>query len=218
MIYLYAITDREAAAPATLGLVEKEVQLVKAPEAAGLYSSHQQLEIRAQADMLWRHEQVVEAAMEAAPTLPVRFGTTFENKATLLSLLTREGARLRRQLDAVRGCVELAVRVGLAEAGPDAAASKDGRGYLEAKLVKRHRQEAIVRDALGPLRDWAVRERHAEGRSDSEMICASYLVRSDQVNRFSEQVTLVAERNPELWLSCTGPWPPYSFATAEEAA
>ena len=51
-----------------------------------------------------------------------------------------------------------------------------------------------------------------------EVVCASYLVPTDGVERFAEQVRTVADRHPELWLSCTGPWPPYSFVELQVAA
>jgi hypothetical protein len=63
-----------------------------------------------------------------------------------------------------------------------------------------------------------VHARTEEGRSQGEVVCASYLVPSDGVERFAEQVRVVADRHPELWLSCTGPWPPYSFVELEVAA
>jgi len=218
VIYLYAIIERLARAPACVGLNNGEVLAARASEVAGIYSRHEQIEARPEPAVLWRHEQVVEAAMGTGPALPVRFGTTFADENALLSSLEREGQRLSQRLDRVRGCVELAIRVGQAEARPREQPPRDGRAYVESKLDRLRRRQAIVRDTLRPLGDLAVETSHADGGSESEVVCASYLVESDQVDRFSESVTHLAERNPRLWLSCTGPWPPYSFSGLEEAA
>jgi len=218
VIYLYAITEADAAVPDCRGLEDAELRLAPAREVAGLYSTHRSLEVRPQPEALWRHDQVVEAAMAAGPALPARFGTTFAAGDALTSALEREHDRLRDQLERVRGCVELAVRVGLAERAAIEPAPEGGREYVERKLARRRRQQALARETLSPLGEVAVRARHEEGRSEDEVIRASYLVRADEVDRFSERVTLLAERNPQLWLSCTGPWPPYSFAGFEEAA
>ena len=218
MIYLYAITEPDPAVPACRGLEDTEVLLARASEVTGLYSEHERIDPRPDPEALWGHDQVVEAAMEAGPTLPTRFGTIFTDEQTLVASLEEEGHRLRRQLERIRGCVELAVRVGLVDANPDDPPPSDGRGYLEAKLSERRRQHEIVRDTLGPLSEIAVRAHHDSSRSEDQVICASYLVRSDHVDRFSDEVTVLADRNPELWLSCTGPWPPYSFARSEDDA
>lgn len=218
MIYLYAITAATAQVPTSLGLEDAELRLARAHEVAGLYSIHERLDPRPEPEALWRHQQVIEAAMQVGPALPVRFGTTFERGDALIASLQRRGADLRGQLDRVKGCVELAVRVGLAQPGPGERIPEDGRGYLEARLARRRRERAIVDDTLAPLRELAVGERHGDGRAETEIVRASYLVPSDEVERFSAEATLLAERNPEIWLSCTGPWPPYSFATSEAAA
>jgi gas vesicle protein GvpL/GvpF len=216
VIYLYAITEPTVSAPACRGLDDGELRLARTAQVAGLYTEHRRLEPRADADTLWRHEQVVEEAMKAGPALPVRFGTTFADDAALGLELERDGDRLRQQLDGVRGCVELAVRVGVAGGRHDAAA--DGREYVEAKLARRRMQQAIAHDTLAPLAELAVRTRTEEGGTEGEVICASYLVPSDGVELFADQVSSLADRNPGLWLSCTGPWPPYSFVELEVAA
>lgn len=218
MIYLYAITEADARAPDCVGIEDAQLALASASDVAGLYSLHERIEVRPEPEALWRHERVVEAAMEAGPALPARFGTTFEDEDALISSLERESQHLRGQLQEVAGCVELAVRVGLMDTDAHDAGAADGRGYLEAKLARRRSQQSLVNDTLEPLRRLSVRERHSDGASEQETMRASYLVRSDQVSRFSEQVTLVAQSNPHLWLSCTGPWPPYSFAELKDAA
>lgn len=216
MIYLYAIIDASAAVPVCKGLDDALLGLARSSSVAGLYSTHDTLDPRPEPDALWRHEEVVEAAMDRGPALPVRFGTTFADEAALMRVLEREGDRMQRQLRRVSGCVELAVRVGLPERSEPIA--QDGRGYLEARLAGRRTQQAVVRQVLAPLGDLATRTRSDQARGDGNVICASYLVAHDRVERFADEVKALADRAPELWMSCTGPWPPYSFVELEDAA
>lgn len=208
MIYLYAITESSAPVPAFTGLDGAPLHLARSSKVAGLYSRHDQIEPAVAPGVLWRHEQVVEAAMKHGPTLPVRFGTTFTEDDALMRALESDGERLHRQLERVRGCVELAVRVGVADT--EEPAPVDGRRYVEAKLAGRREREAAER-TLAPLAGLAVSARSSESQGQRGVICGSYLVHANGVERFTDEVRLLQRQNPELALSCTGPWPPYSF-------
>lgn len=213
MIYLYAITEPDAAAPDARGLDDQPLSLLATNSVAGLYSRHEGDGFEPAAEALWRHDQVVEAAMAAGPVLPARFGTTFPDAPALSKALERHERRLHRQLDRVRGCVELAVRVSLPQSPSDV--SRNGRQYVEAKLARRRELDAVIERTLIPLSDHAVSsQRSAEG-ADSATLTASYLVRAAEVERFADQVRQLADRHSELALSCTGPWPPYSFVGGE---
>lgn len=216
MIYLYAIIEPMADAPVCAGFDEAPVRLARGSSISGLYSSHDRVDPAVEPETLWRHEQVVEAAMRHGPTLPVRFGTTFADSDALAAALERGGERLHRQLERVRGCVELAVRVGVVDG--DEPQPGDGRGYVQARLARDRRQRAAAERTLAPLAELAVSARSSESRSQREVICGSYLVPEHAVERFADEVRLLQRQNPELALSCTGPWPPYSFVEVEEAA
>jgi hypothetical protein len=47
------------------------------------------------------------------------------------------------------------------------------------------------------------------------VVKASYLVAAGEVERFARAVHRLQERNPEVSLSWTGPWAPYSFVDGE---
>ena len=215
MIYLYAITEPSAPVPTGSGFDGAPLQLARSASVAALYSTHEAVEPSPQPESLLQHEQVVEAAMRQGPALPARFGTTFVSDDSLLLAVERAGNRLRQALQRVSGCVELAVRVGLPERRR--IAPSDGRGYLEARLAEGREVEAISAATLAPLSELAVCARRDGNRADGNGLCASYLVHADEVERFADEVRLLDDRHPELWLSCTGPWPPYSFAELEDA-
>lgn len=209
MIYLYAITEAAAGMPDCCGFDEAPLQLVEADGVGGAYSTHSRLEGRPEPEMLWRHELVVEQLMRRGAILPARFGTTFPDVEALAGALSRAAPRLLPQLERVRGCVELAVRV----RSPSTAASPPhgGGDYLKAKLMRRREHESAAQRTLVPLGRLAAESRRQERARDGGVISASYLVRETDVSRFTDEVRLLQQENEELLLSCTGPWAPYSF-------
>lgn len=213
MIYLYALTDPAVPAPASNGIADLPVRALRTAHVTALYSLSPAGELNPDPQSLWRHDQVVEAAMRDGPALPVRFGTMFEDADALGAVLEREGEGLRRQLDRVRGCVELAVRVQL----PDAPQPRPKRGqeYVSAKLERRLERRSAAERVLAPLAALAVNTRSDAEQGDDDVIRASCLVRTEHVESFVSAVRESQRENNDLLLTCTGPWAPYSFAAAE---
>ena len=213
MIYLYGITEPGAGTPEMSGLDDETVSLLEAGPVAGLVSSHDRAGFDPDPEALWCHDRVLESAMEHGPVLPARFGSTFADTQELINLLKREGGRLSRQLERVRGCVELAVRVSLPVAErPD---PKNGQEYLRARLAEQNESRAAVRLALQPLAEHAVLSQKNARSDDGATLTASYLVPAGEVDHFAAEVRELAREHAELSLSCTGPWPPYSFVEEE---
>jgi hypothetical protein len=159
MIAVYAITEAPAAEAETIevGPLAAVVRELDEPPPA-------------EPDAFLEHERIVEEVMARQPVLPVRFGTTFADATEVVSLLRAREREWLDRLEAVRGCVELAVRCD----GPGADAARDELGRHaraaapDAFLVPAHRVEAFVARAAALCTD-------------------------------------------DLDVSCTGPWPPYSF-------
>jgi hypothetical protein len=217
VIYLYAITEPAADVSDCRGHEDQQLELLVADGLAGAYSSHGALECGPDPEMLWRHEEVVERLMARSAILPARFGTTLPDADALADSLSREADRLRPQLERVRGCVELAVRVNApaerASAGGDGEGDGpgDGRDYLNAKLAEQRERESLAQRTLVPLSRLAADSRRHQPARDSGVITASYLVPERDISRFADEVRLLQREHEELVLSCTGPWAPYSF-------
>jgi hypothetical protein len=214
LIYVYAVTEAGAKLPGCRGLDDQPLGLVRVTGVAGLYSRHDLGGFAPEPEVLWRHDRVVEAAMAAGPALPARFGTTFADPDALAAALEPVHQRLARRLERVRGCVELAVRVTLPEM--PAATPRSGSDYVRTRLNRLHEREAAADRALLPLAAHAVCTHSGATSVESGTLTASYLVRSADVDEFADQVRRLAARHSELSLSCTGPWPPYSFVDGDE--
>jgi hypothetical protein len=226
VIHVYALTDREGPRVELAGIDDSPVRLVRAERAAAAVSEHPGPP-RPSAEALWRHEQVVEALLEERSLLPVRFGTGLASEAELQPLL--HDPDLPTRLDAVRGCVEVSVRV----VAPEIAAARvpqngadSGRDHLR-RLAERRAVTERDRLSAGPhLTAVAERldsvtrgiaERPADGRVLLHLAC---LVERGRRAGVEQAVAELAEQlvSVRLAILCTGPWPPYNFVDRAPAA
>ena len=139
------------------------------------------------------HNQVITLVMEEYPVLPMAFGMAFKNEEVLKGVLEKVRGDLKKALKEVEGKVELGVKVILpkgAEFDEDAFASeiKVLRGLADkSKLGKRFSKRLILN--------------------------AFYLVARDKVDAFLGAAKALEEKFKQLRIQCTGPWPPFNFAT-----
>jgi hypothetical protein len=209
MIYLYAITDPIEIDGAPGGLEDAPLELVEQGAIAGVFSTHDELEVEPDPDQLWAHEHVIDHLLERAAVLPLRFGTLLRDCEALQTVLDDDGPRFRLLLSRVRGCVELAVRVGL-EPSPAQAAS-GGANYMRQRLAAREREAEAANRVLAPLRPLARATARRPVPAGSATLSESYLVPRADVEPFAKELKALQARNPGLSISCTGPWGPYSF-------
>lgn len=96
-----------------------------------------------------------------------------------------------------------------------------GTAYLRAKLARertlRNRREVqleMVREVYTTLASHATAGRLDAEPADRQGVSAAFLVPHDRLGSFRVIVGRIADAHPELALLCTGPWPPYSFVSA----
>lgn len=209
MIYVYAITDPLELKEGPQGLQGAALELLEHDGIAGVFSTHDQLEVKPYPELLWAHERVVEHLMQRAGVLPLRFGTMLSDPEALQAVLGEYEARFRVLLCKVRGCVELAVRVGLEPASQQPAAG--GADYMRGRLALRRREADAADRVLAPLRPLARATTHRALRGEITALGESYLVPRASVAPFTARVRALQAQHPSLSISCTGPWGPYSF-------
>jgi Gas vesicle synthesis protein GvpL/GvpF len=206
MIYLYAVSALAPQGFRGLGLEEAPVVSLAH---AGVHLAHSfhrdDFEPPVTAEALWAHEAIVDELLATGPVVPFRFGTTLPDRAAAEAYLTREAERFKRTLAELQGRVELAVRVVLPEAKREEEPA-DGTAYLAARA----RTRDALAGLLAPLEPLAADIKHRDG-GPAEVVRASYLVARDDVDQFAAAVRGLQENHPDVALSCTGPWAPYSF-------
>jgi len=147
---------------------------------------------------------VVEALTAlAAAVLPVRFGETFADARALAAAVRERRGELGRALERVRGCAEIGVRI---TGNPDGAPASDatsGTAYMRARLADETRAGAL-HEQLTPVARAATVPRSGE---------ATYLVERARIADALRTVERFAGLHPEVSVSCSGPWAPYSFGS-----
>jgi hypothetical protein len=210
-VYLYGVTDRGTAVP-------DGARALAVDGIAAVYRPAGDEPPRPTEDALWAHEAVVEKLLEAGPVLPARFGTVVASCERLRVELENRRDEFRRALDFVRGRIEIGVRAAWPEQTFEDTRGDSGRAYL-ARKRKEHEATAAATGAVHePLEKIAVASTVDVRREPCLTLAASYLVERGDVERFREQAEVLANDVDGVVLACTGPWPPYSFATPPERA
>jgi hypothetical protein len=86
-----------------------------------------------------------------------------------------------------------------------------GTEYLRSRArsaAEESDARAIVHE---PLAGFARAATVARANRAGELLRAAYLVDREATERLSSRVREIQEENPQLRITCTGPWPPYSF-------
>jgi hypothetical protein len=216
---VYAITD-SSAIPEIVGLDGAALRLVGDELPFGVASEHDRLAPRLSEDDLWTHEAVVEALMDRAAVLPMRFDSHVAEEAELRRILGERREEFEALLAAVRGAVELGVRALLGEDGEGAdAGSGEGDRPGTAYLLERARHQRRVEDALGrihePLAALSRQSRRGATGLGPGSFKAAYLVDRDRVGEFRARVEALDAELGSGRIVCTGPWPPYGFSSGE---
>ncbi|NJK81634.1 MAG: GvpL/GvpF family gas vesicle protein [Chloroflexaceae bacterium] len=210
--YLYAITHNHGPTlPALAGVEGVPIAAVAVPPLAAVVAPLTVRSLPPTEAYLWQHEAVLEALMQQQTILPVRFGTLLRDVEAVREVLTRHAATFEADLERVRGCVELSLRV-LWEQEPPAD-PQSGRDYLLGRLAQQ--QQARTRaDALHtPLAALARDTRLRLLETPRMLLTAAYLVEQTQVAHVRQTVAELAHEHPDLQLLCTGPWPVYHFVS-----
>jgi hypothetical protein len=214
VLYVYAFVERPASVPDVLGIDDAAVEVEPADEVDVVVSRHEALPREASEAAIMAHARVVEALAAAnEAVLPARFGGAHNDVAALRAAVGGREEALRTALARVRGCVELGVRV-LAPSGERAAASS-GSAYMQARLEQRRESERLAEELHAPLAARAREATRTVGATQRLLLSAAYLVPKDEVGAFTASVETLQAEHRDLGIVCTGPWPPYSFATAE---
>ena len=203
MLYLYALTEHPAVVPQTLGLEETPLAVERLDG------------IEASEEAMLTHARIVDelTALNQA-VLPARFGRGYPDADALRSAVAEQADDLRQALERVRGCLELGLRV-LSQPGDTDSPGQSGREYMLGRLDARRQAERLADEVHSPLAALARAETRTIAATPHLLLSAAYLVQREALERFQSAVQELESAHPELSLACTGPWPPYSFATAE---
>jgi hypothetical protein len=221
VLYLYALSEHPAAVPPVLGLDDTPVAVERLDAVDALIGVVEGERVEPSEAAILAHARVVDAVTAANDAvLPARFGRGYSDLDALRTAITARSAELDAALARVRGCLELGLRV---MAPRDETRGRDGRGsgsgsdYMRARLEERRQAERVADEVHTPLAELARAATRSVGATPELLLSAAYLVPRGAVEYFRARLAELGDDHPDLTLACTGPWPPYSFATTEAA-
>ncbi len=250
-IWVYAITERvdlTTLAPIR-GVGGRQVRTVAAArlsavvEDVGLAEFGEEVLRRNLEDLDWlettarAHHEVIDAAAQQGPVVPMRLATVYSGDARIAAMLTERRTDFRSALRRISGRMEWGVKA-YADRQPEASdnstvtagASRPGGGAGAAYLQRRRNhltaQKNARRETLASAemihaelsryaaetRVHTPQEPQLTGIKAPMILNAAYLLDSARGEDFAAAVAALADQHPGLRLELTGPWPPYSFA------
>lgn len=240
-VYVYGVVAADAILPDRPGIDARPLRLI-CDDGLGAVISDVGQELAFGRDALMAHSDVLEAVLETATVLPMRFGVVMEDDTAVREQLIDEHRdELRAQLDRLSGRVELTLRATYEEApllreilaeepqirDMHAASQRaGGGGYLQrvrlgemialAVEARRRRDAEQIMSLLAPLaEDYQL----SEPRHERMALSASFLIPRDGIATFDAAVDDVGRRQQHrMRLRYTGPLPPHSFVTLEHAS
>lgn len=217
VLYVYAITDSHAD-PKVAGLHGAPLRRIESGGLAGLVSEHA-VAPELDEEVLWAHEQVVEELMSLATILPLRFGSSVERAEALITMMEERREEFLESLERVRGAVEISVRAELPAppAEEPAPRPRSGTAYMLQRAERERRERDAVELVHRPLAALARCCKPPVSPRNPRQFKAAYLVEETGVEEFGHRVGELNAGLEDVRVSCTGPWPPYSFVAERSA-
>jgi len=211
---MYAIAEPPFTIAPLTGLEGAPVRVIADGELAAAVSDCTSSDVVASEDALWLHETVVEKLMAGVTLLPMRFGSVLADDNAVRALLADERDDLLAGLRRVHDAVEVAVRVTW-EAEADRR-DPTGTAYLVNRLERTRRAMDVAERMDATLSEMARASKRRVATSPALVLTCAYLVDRARLEEFRERVEDLGGELDRVSVMCTGPWPPYSFAAAED--
>ncbi|HTX08917.1 MAG TPA: GvpL/GvpF family gas vesicle protein [Solirubrobacteraceae bacterium] len=212
-LLLYGVAEAGGAPASGVGLDHKPLRTIVEGPLAAIVSDHSSADPEPAGERLRDYELTVRRLMERDAILPVRFGSVLADEGAARALLRRRRRDLLSRVRRVRGAVELALRASWrrdADGGPGVRPPA-GTSYLRERLERRQSARRVATE-LDPLSALALWSRRTVAPEPDLPVLDAYLVERGRVAEFVALVGQLGDYLDEVDLTCTGPWPPYSFA------
>lgn len=196
-------------------------------------------------DLTWleaaarEHHRVIGNVARRGPVIPMRLATIYRSDAGVEAALAARREDFAAALARVTGRAEWGVKAYLAAAAspagpgrrpPGSAAPGSGAAYLrqrrqQVSAGRAARRTAlasaeIIHAALGRLAAATAlrppQSAQLSGQAGQMILNAAFLVDNERAAEFGAAADSLAGQHSAVRLVLTGPWPPYSFAAADQ--
>lgn len=215
---IYAVLEGQALPDPFAGVEGAPVGMVAAGSLCAAVSRHDRAPPPTPQALL-TFGDVVEGLFDRANLIPMRFGSCVADADALRRWLAADQTSLATLLRQFDGCVEMGIRYPWAGegVGRPVATGGPGHAYLAARAqsptaraqsaAARRAAERIAAALARPCRGWRLDD------PTPGFLGMSFLVPRVDLEDFLHQCRRMA-REEDAPLYVSGPWPPYSFATA----
>jgi hypothetical protein len=237
MKYLYGVIEAgQKTFPEIAGIEggEERVHTISYRELAMVVSNTPKAFYDPVRDKAMAHQEVISRVMQEHDVIPMSFGTTLKNEASVRDFLAGLYDKLKNTMARIKGKIELGLKVSwqkdifaaeIEALNPEISrlknemAAKGAIDYHETirlgELVKQA-SETGANDYLGliyePLRALAASARLNNTIGPRMIMNAAFLVEKEKEAAFDRKVNDICEPYlDKLAFKYTGPWPPYNF-------
>lgn len=178
-------------------------------------------------ERLRQHETVVRAALLSATPLPLRYGTRFRSPEEAISLIQERADEFLAALERVRDCVEMSLRVTLrrdeslpqpplveeatGEQGPGRRFLELRKAQLEAESELRRQVEEALDGVEAELSEMGFPVHRTVLQGGEAGGTLAHLVHREALRRYHRRISELRNSRPDLRITLSGPWGPYSF-------
>jgi gas vesicle protein GvpL/GvpF len=212
-LYLFCLIDEPVEAPLLAGLQDQPVRILSIGNFSVVVSDFHGNQLEPSKENIVIHEHVIEKFMDKATPLPFRFGSV-SSESNLHRFIGENADTLKADLEKVRGCVEMGLKV-MTAPFPVETTPQSGTEFLEARKRQLDLQtsvSAIVEAAaVGLIRKSDVSLVRKTARP---MVRIAHLVLRYHLNEYKSHIDELVRQRAEWAFLRSGPWPPYSFVTA----
>jgi hypothetical protein len=213
-LYVYCVLpDASPTSPEVTGIQNQLVQIIDIESLGVMSSPFSGSKLLPTKDNLLMHERVVESCMDRVTPLPFRFGAVVHEEK-LRDFIRTNLAILKQDLEDVRGCVEMGVKVMLQNDIHRADVAVTGTEFLQAKRqlqqVQRETAGWVEAAVVGLVRRTDVGLMQGTG---SLIVRIAHLVLRDHQHEYKSHMDALVRERTEYRFLRSGPWPPYSFVS-----
>jgi hypothetical protein len=210
-LYLFCLMDEPVEAPPVTGLQDQPVRILSIGEFSVVVSDFHGNQLAPGKEDIIAHERVIERFMDKATPLPFRFGSVI-SESKLNQFISENTATLKADLEKVRGCVEMGLKV-MTTALPQGE-PRSGTEFLEARKRQFDLQTSVsaIVDAatVGLIQQSDV---SLISKTARPIIRIAHLVLRYHLDEYKSHINELVRQRTEWAFLRSGPWPPYSFIT-----
>jgi hypothetical protein len=211
VLYLYAILARVPRGARLRGLAREPVRFLRSGR---LVAAVGEVDAAPEPELgnLRGHDRIVRRLADATnAALPARFGSLAPSAEALRASLRPRTRALLKALARVTNRQQMTLRV-RATSRPPVPAGGPGTRHLRRVAARDPRALAEVRALLEDLRPLVRAQEVEPAADDAGAGRIHHLVDRGGAARYRARLRQAARARPQLLVTCTGPWPPYSFA------